>query len=302
MKPSYYPILYPSPSLIPSDPDYRPSPLEIKLYDFDNSGFLVSVHEDNLECVIVSLSLPCYRAIKDKGADDALQAAYGDLLVSPEDGYDVTIRVDSAYWKGKEEQTVDLISRLKRIALGGVFDHHLIAIHKKNISSLSNFTFDLRKDTTVYFLPQADRIQIVFRLALMDRADIEIGRVFLQQVADPTLNRRIQRAPFVSFDTSPPQAVAAAFNVQANPSDLGYFSFTLVDIHCSDEHRPRAVESLQVFRNFVQYHLKCAKSYFHSRMRLRVSELVKVLNRAKTVVENNQPKRITNASGRVLIR
>lgn len=59
---------------------------------------------------------------------------------------------------------------------------------------------------------------------------------------------------------------------------------------------------MQTFRNFVQYHLKAAKSYFHTRMRLRASELVKVLNRAKSNTDTNQPKRITTAAGKTLIR
>lgn len=73
-----------------------------------------------------------------------------------------------------------------------------------------------------------------------------------------------------------------------------YFSFL--------QTRYKVVDCMSSFRNFVQYHLKCAKSYFHSRMRLRVADLVKVLNRAKSTTDTNQPKRITTAAGKTLLR
>lgn len=221
------------------------------------------------------------------------------MIVAPQNGYDVTISVGKADYEGKEEATIELISRLKRTALSGVFEHYLSALNKGTSGSLAPFQFDLRKDTSVFLIPQNDRVSVYFRLSFIDKADNEIGRVFLREFADPSLRRKIQRAPIVDFDVQPQLALKEFGITQASPTDLGFVCFTMLPAHCKDGVRAKVVEALQVFRNFVQYHLKCAKAYFHSRMRFRVAEFVKYLNRAKRNTEANQPKRILTAGGKL---
>ena len=46
----------------------------------------------------------------------------------------------------------------------------------------------------------------------------------------------------------------------------------------------KLIDMIISFRNYLHYHIKCSKAYMHSRMRHRVSEFQKVLNRAKTEV------------------
>lgn len=164
--------------LIP-DADYKPAPTEVKLHDFDNATFLIEVSETDLQRVVVSLSLPCYRQIKDHGAEEAIKAAFGSMVQAPRDQYDVTIALTPADYSGKEQEIIEKTARLKRIALSGVFDHFLKPLSTGNASTLTNFKFDLRQDTTVYITPAADRVTISYRLAFIDKADNEIGRVFL---------------------------------------------------------------------------------------------------------------------------
>lgn len=59
-----------------------------------------------------------------------------------------------------------------------------------------------------------------------------------------------------------------------------------------------AVFTLVSFRNYLHYHIKCCKSYLHTRMRLQVENLLKVLNRAK----QEAPKERKLASGRTFVR
>lgn len=41
------------------------------------------------------------------------------------------------------------------------------------------------------------------------------------------------------------------------------------------------ISRIQLFRDYLHYHIKCSKAYMHSRMRYRVAEFLKILNRAK---------------------
>lgn len=50
---------------------------------------------------------------------------------------------------------------------------------------------------------------------------------------------------------------------------------------------------MQLFRDYLHYHIKCSKAYMHSRMRTRVAEFLKVLNRAKPDVAAGEGARKT---------
>jgi len=54
--------------------------------------------------------------------------------------------------------------------------------------------------------------------------------------------------------------------------------------------REKTISQIQLFRH---YHIKYSKAYMHSRMRARVQEFLKVLNRAKPEVPNVEKKTIT---------
>ncbi len=50
--------------------------------------------------------------------------------------------------------------------------------------------------------------------------------------------------------------------------------------------REECVSRIELFRDYLHYHIKASKAYMHSRMRARVDSFLKVLNRAKP----EQPK------------
>ena len=65
--------------------------------------------------------------------------------------------------------------------------------------------------------------------------------------------------------------------------DVGYVTFVLFPRHFANALVAAAtITHIQLFRDYLHYHIKCSKAYMHSRMRHRVSEFQKVLNRAKT--------------------
>lgn len=70
--------------------------------------------------------------------------------------------------------------------------------------------------------------------------------------------------------------------------------------HFSADNRERTITSLSTFRNFLHYHIKCAKAYMHIRMRKRVDTLLQVLNRAKPDLVGSTEKK--TASGKSFVR
>jgi actin related protein 2/3 complex subunit 2 len=51
--------------------------------------------------------------------------------------------------------------------------------------------------------------------------------------------------------------------------------------HFSALTAEETISRIQLFRDYLHYHIKCSKAYMHSRMRHRVTEFLKILNRAK---------------------
>lgn len=71
--------------------------------------------------------------------------------------------------------------------------------------------------------------------------------------------------------------------------DTDYVTFVLFPHHFTN---PATISHVQLFRDYLHYHIKCSKVYMHSRMRHRVAEFQKVLNRAKTEVATTERKTV----------
>lgn len=93
--------------------------------------------------------------------------------------------------------------------------------------------------------------------------------------------KKIGKAPPVSFSAVPPREMQEQLDITDATCNLGYISFAVLKPHVADPKKRFAVQSLLLdFRTYMQYHIKCSKSYFHSRMRARCVALLKVLSRA----------------------
>lgn len=78
-----------------------------------------------------------------------------------------------------------------------------------------------------------------------------------------------------------------------NTEDAGYVTFVLFPRHFARPDVASAtISHIQLFRDYLHYHIKCSKAYMHSRMRARVSEFQKVLNRAKAEVATGEKKTV----------
>jgi len=53
------------------------------------------------------------------------------------------------------------------------------------------------------------------------------------------------------------------------------------------------ISNIQLFRDYLHYHIKCSKAYLHSRMRARVAAFLRVLNRAKQEKPETERRTIT---------
>jgi len=236
------------------------------------------------------------------GAEGALKAAFGDKVIEPISGFDLTLQVDLDK-EDKKEETIKKISTVKQIVIGGVFRHFYLKL--KAGETAAPFKFDLRRDTTVYFVPEKDRVVTIFGVDFREKVDRAVAKVFMQEFSDARKN--LGFAPPVQWATAPtaPPSELKHFGIteQTNSTGLGFISFAILKDHVAKEEvLNRIVDILQSFRNYVQYHIKCSKSYFHSRMRARAKELLKVLSRAKQVDPEGDKSNKKTMTGKTFTR
>lgn len=113
----------------------------------------------------------------------------------------------------------------------------------------------------------------------------------LQEFVDARRQPSIQTAPQVLYSNrDPPLEIRHLPNLR-NTDDTGYVTFVLFPRHFTNPATASAtISHIQLFRDYLHYHIKCSKAYMHSRMRHRVAEFQKVLNRAKTEVATTEKK------------
>lgn len=161
-----------------------------------------------------------------------------------------------------------------------------------------------RDEEAIFVQAAKDRVTVIFSTVFREETDRIFGKVFLQvrptcllvgtlifniltiqEFVDARRLPTIQNAPQVLYSNrNPPLEIQHVPGLQSH-EDIGYVTFVLFPRHFANPTVSAAtISHIQLFRDYLHYHIKCSKAYMHSRMRHRVAEFQKVLNRAKTEV------------------
>jgi len=272
-------------------------PMDVRLCDFDDVGYHITIDHANRSELLVSMNLPCYREIENKGASEALKRIYKEMVTEPENGYEVSLKINLDKLSGKEDEIARRVELMKTNIVGAVFDTYFTALLAGK-SLTENFKFQLRSDTLVYFMPRNDKIIIVYEIDFTHKVDIAIAKIFMQEFID--CKKRLGAAPPCQFSQNPPLEMKE-FGITDPTRKLGYATFAVMKSHLENNRKEKIIITMQMFRNYLAYHIKCSKAFFHSRMRARVVSLIKVLNRAKVEVDESKREKKT-AQGKTFIR
>lgn len=287
------------------------TPIDQTVSDFDGVTFHISTPERK-SLILISLHIKCFSELVQYGARDYLASVYGRLVVETEKGYDFSVQVDleNAIEDATEREKLAMdIALLKRNAMAAPFlkafaeyDELSLAAEKSGGRETERTNNNLmaihyRDEEAIFIRPSHDRVTVIFSTVFREETDRIFGKVFLQEFVDAR-RRAIQNAPQVLYSNrEPPMELRSAPGLLAS-DDIGYITFVLFPRHITETRRDDCVSQLQIFRDYFHFHIKCSKAYMHSRMRHRVSEFLKVLNRAK--LENAEKERKT-ATGRTFI-
>lgn len=255
---------------------------KVFLHDFDNVHYKIEVKKNVYDRMTVSAFFPFLEDIKAVGGDESLQEQFGSLVASEaEQNYSVTLDIPFGDFKDTSSQRAlkEKLEIIKPKVLGSVFKYFFEGVASK--APREQFTFDLRPDTQVYFYPGPDRCAVIFGISFQNQFDKVLAQTFLGEFSEARRQPGLGGSPPVTFGVNP-TAELKAFGIEEPTGNIGFITFNVLAGHCSSPAKIEKISQLlQGFRTYLQYHLKCAKAYFHSVMRRNTVDLCKVLNRAK---------------------
>ncbi|KAI9001532.1 actin-like protein ARPC2 [Trametes punicea] len=269
----------------------QPSALDVQFVDFDGVRFRLTTPDRKVPTALVlSMSIRCWDELERYGVNDILKREYGSAIrAEPESGYNVTLDLNLEQFppEGEERDAyIKSIALIKRNALAAPFE--LGFQTQKQLETGGSGKGELmalhyRDEEVIYVQASSDRVTVIFSTMFREETDRVFGKVFLQEFVDARRLPTIQSAPQVLYTTREPPLEIRHLQGLNDSEDVGYVTFVLFPRHFAKADVANStITHIQLFRDYLHYHIKCSKAYMHSRMRYRVSEFQKVLNRAKT--------------------
>ncbi|KAJ1977462.1 Arp complex subunit [Dimargaris cristalligena] len=271
--------------------------VDIQLVDFDGVRYHLSTPTSRTE-LLLSMAVPCFEELVSHGAQDIIQKEYSaHLAPEVEQGYNVSLKFDLENVPDDSAALAKRIGLLKRNVFAAPYEKAFKEWETELQEPGSLMTIHYREEEAIYIRASEDRVTVIFSTLFKEEMDRIFGRVFLQEFVDARRLASIQNAPQVLYSNrEPPLEIRHLPNLKDDES-VGYVTFVLFPRHFEHpEVREKTISDIQLFRDYLHYHIKCSKAYMHSRMRARVQDFLKVLNRAKPERTTSNEKKL--ASGR----
>eukprot|EP01120_Amphizonella_sp_Union-15-10_P003334 TRINITY_DN13756_c0_g1_i1.p1 TRINITY_DN13756_c0_g1~~TRINITY_DN13756_c0_g1_i1.p1 ORF type:complete len:354 (-),score=80.64 TRINITY_DN13756_c0_g1_i1:131-1099(-) len=256
--------------------------------DFDGVMYHVYTSTTNKKEILISISIKCYDDLVKYGANSVIDKHYKEYKTDTEPGYNLTLKfnLDNA----KNEELATEFAMLKARLFSAPYHHVFDALESgKKVDTPIQIGFRDAANEKVWLKTVDDRVMVIFSINFKDPDDIVLGKNFLSE-----FKKNVSGAPSVDFAQKDPPRDLSGTNAKGD----GFVTFVLFKRHVEAKNRLNTIYTLQNFRNYLQYHIKCAKSHLHTRMRNRVDTLLKILNRAKQKL----PTEKKTASGRTFSR
>jgi len=256
---------------------------------------LSNLNQEQRNIVTLSIAWKCVAALLKNGASEDLKAVYGSMVQSsPEQGYDLSLQFDVDNVPGNRDKFPEAMSLLKRHLLAAPFKKVFQAVEKNQAHPM--ITIQYRDDEAIYIKGEPERVTVVFSIMFKDADDQVFAKIFLKEFEDA--RKSISNAPSVSFSSKEaPGELKGVAGVKEGEGH-GFVTFVLFQNHI--KNADKTINTIQTFRDYLHYHIKCSKAYLHNRMRTKVEAFLQVLNRAKPTDVGAKEKK--TAAGKTFVR
>lgn len=293
---------------------------DYSFYDLDGVRFYVEFEKDKkkkkskkeedqeesiIRDIIVKVYISCAKELNEQcDGEEYFDKLYKDIKTDPAkkseteekkpDKINFTHAVKfSLYDKSPEEQKklITLVSRIKAniFAIPFLFVASLV----KEKSNFSPFEFPYRGSTgeSIYITPTDKGAAATYSIRFSDEGDKVIGKVFFQELS--AARQRVPSAPAVTYSDDPPSDLGA-FKLPTRDQKLfAYVTIGMQDAQLSDRKIQDTSYYMPLFRDYLHYHIKCAKGFMHQKMRARTAAMLKILDASKPEPKHKVKRTIT---------
>jgi len=274
----------------------KPDTVDVTFADFDGVLYHISNPDGDKTKIMVSISLKFYTELQKHGADELIKREYGDYLTTPEANYNVSLLFDLENLPENKQELISKTALLKRNCFASVFERYFEIQQSEEKGVHQTAIIHYRDDETMYVASKDDRVTVIFSTIFKDDDDVVIGKIFMEEFKEG--RRSAMQAPQVLFSHKDPPRELDDSDARVG-DNVGYITFVLEPRHFSTPAtKDNTINLIHTFRDYLHYHIKCSKAYIHSRMRAQTTEFLKILNRAKPVVETVEWKTITGRTFR----
>lgn len=251
--------------------------------DFDDVTYKISTSNDHtlLDHVLISFAHPQYEKLMEYGGMETVNSLFGPYISTPEDRFNLTLRLDlNAIPTGDEEKEILLtkIAEMKRSICGAPLELAFSCSAQKSLLP-APIILNSGGGDLMFVNPRPDSTLVVFTVSYSDKTDEAIAEVFFREFLEA--KRSVGNGPSIFFNTEPPADLEGTLMALKAGSVMGFVSIVLFSQHIgTPESRLKAVTLVQQFRTYLQYHIKAAKAYMHTRMRKRVAGWMQVMSDA----------------------
>ncbi|KAF7241768.1 Actin-related protein 2/3 complex subunit 2 [Varanus komodoensis] len=184
-----------------------------------------------------------------------LKRVYGNYLVTPESGYNVSLLYDLENLPAAKDSIVHQAGMLKRNCFASVFEKYF-KFQEEGKDGEKRAVIHYRDDETMYVESKKDRVTVVFSTVFKDDDDVVIGKVFMQEFKEG--RRASHTAPQVLFSHREPPLELKDTDAAVG-DNIGYITFVLFPRHTNAAARDNTINLIHTFRDYLHYHIKCSK-------------------------------------------
>ncbi|PON44647.1 Actin-related protein 2/3 complex subunit [Parasponia andersonii] len=277
--------------------------LDYHWVEFDDVRYHIQVSMKNPHHVLLSVSLPtpppetvsAFYGGLPFGALEAIKIAYSgivQILDPPRDGFNLTLRLNLSKLPPDEEYRHAIlvkIASVREVVLGAPLRVILKGLGSRTAASNLDRLVALvhRPKESLFLIPQAEKVTVVFPMRFKDSIDIVLATSFLQEFVEARRTAGLSNAPLCLWSPTPPLELKGA-PAEALSANAGFVTIVIFPRHVEGKKLDRTVWSLSTFHAYVSYHVKCSEGFMHTRMRRRVESLIQALDRAKPDSENSK--------------
>ena len=266
--------------------------------DFDGVRFHVRVPSKDKTGYTVEMMISCTKELNEYGAEETFEELYGAYKTEPsskgEIVYTHAIAFDlHAMSPEEQKKVITLAARFKANIMGAPFLWVAKQVAEK--SNFAPFEIPYRGSTgeSFFITPTDVGAACTFSIRFSDPGDKIIGGVFFQELA--AARTRVKSAPAVTYSNELPSDLASiSSGVTAGDKSLfAYVTISMQSAQLSDRKKQDTAYYLPMFRDYLHYHIKCAKAFMHQKMRGRTAAMLKILDAAKPEPKQKVRRTIT---------